>query len=83
MDHDFSTIEEVTLLATRPAEDGGPIRAVVERLPDGSWDWIVWQEGRGRASCSGISLTREGAIGAADAVADELAFRPPRADATH
>jgi hypothetical protein len=83
MDDDFSTIEEVTLLATRPARDGGPIRAVVEQLPDGSWDWIVWQDGHGRASCSGTSLTREGAIGAADAIADELAYRPARADAAH
>jgi hypothetical protein len=83
MSENFSTTEEVTFLATRPARDGGPIRAVVEQLPDGSWDWIVWQDGRGRTSCSGTSLTREGAIGAADAVADELAFRPPRTDAAH
>ncbi len=83
MNENLSTIAEPTLLATRPARDGGPIRAVVEQLPDGSWDWIVWQDGRGRASCSGTSPTRAGAIGAADAVADELALRPPPADTAH
>ena len=61
------------LWLTRPAPDGHPIRVVVEPLPNGRWDWTVWQDGRGRACRHGISAARDSAVSAAEAAAHDLA----------
>jgi hypothetical protein len=43
---------------------GRQIRIVVEELPDGTWDWTVWEMGRPGTSNFGVRAT------AADALAD-------------
>jgi hypothetical protein len=45
-------------------------RLIVEELPDGTWDWAVWETG-GRSSLGwhGITVTIQEAIQAAEAAA--------------
>jgi hypothetical protein len=68
-----TTFAPAPVWLTRPAADGHPIRVVVEPLPNGKWDWTVWQDGRGRASRYGISAVRDAAIDAAEAADCDLA----------
>jgi hypothetical protein len=67
-------IDNATVWTTKPTVDGRPIRLVIEPTPNGHWDWTVWQDGRGSACRHGVSPARSTAIGAAEAVAHELAL---------
>ena len=49
---------------------------VVERLPDGGWDWLAWSEDRAGASQHGLAETAAMAMAAAEQAASLLAPGP-------
>ena len=50
-------------------DDGRAIRIVVEELPNGEWDWVVWDSGRADGSTYGVRATAVDAIDAVVAAA--------------